>query len=152
MTRIILVEAVHARDPDDLFEEASDMAGLQHAMAGLARYSGLPRRRIAEGDVFDVTITIWGWLRVRDHHIRVQRLDRAARILESTESNPRVRRWDHHLGIEPHPDGAAWRDRITLETWPGEWLTAQFCRHVYEYRHRHRQALSIRSQITRVRG
>lgn len=151
VTRRILIEAVYPGDPDTIFREACDLAEMKTAMAGLARYTGLPDRVVAEGDEFTVAVTMWGWLKMRDHHISVARLDPQARLLQSHERNPNVRRWDHSLSLHPHPEGALWRDEIMLEArGPGEWLTARFCRHVYRHRHRARRALRIETAITRL--
>lgn len=151
MTRRILIEAVHRGDPDAIFREACDLAEMKSAMAGLARYQGLPDRRVVEGDRFEVDLLMWGWLPLRGHRIEVIRLDEAARLLQSREGNRNVRRWDHSLSLAPHPEGALWRDEIILEAkGPGEALTARFCRHVYLYRHRARHALRIDSRITRL--
>ncbi|OWU84133.1 hypothetical protein ATO6_13810 [Oceanicola sp. 22II-s10i] len=149
MIRVITIEAIYPGDPDQIFAEALDLREMKQAMAGIARYDRLPDKVIEQGDRYDVDVTMWGWLKTRHHVMQVVRVDPAARIVQSHESNPQVRRWDHRLSFGPHPEGALWTDRIVLDAGWQTPITARFCRHVYRQRHIARRALRIATRIRR---
>ena len=152
MPRVITIRATYPGDPDTIFAEALDLGELRHAMSRIARYDRLPDKVMEEGDRYDVDITLYRLLRTRNHRMHVLGLDRAARVVESRESNPAVARWDHTLTVEPAPGGALWTDRVVLDAGWRTGPTALFCRHVYVQRHRLRGAVSITSRIARGPG
>lgn len=47
--------------------------------------------------------------------MHVERLDRAARIIQSREHNPAIRRRDHRLSVQPDGDRVRWTDRIVID-------------------------------------
>ncbi|MCB1337892.1 MAG: hypothetical protein KDK10_10750 [Maritimibacter sp.] len=146
----VTIEARYPRDADTVFAEALNFAELREAMRGLARYDGLPDGVAYEGQSCTVDVTLFGILRNPGHHMHVERLDRAARILQSREHNPSVRRWDHTLSVQPEGTGCLWTDRVVIDADRLAWGTARFARFVYTRRHRHRGALSIARTIRRV--
>ncbi|RLQ88959.1 hypothetical protein [Notoacmeibacter ruber] len=150
MERIVTVEAFYDRDPDVLFGEALDLAELKRAMEGLATYEGLPDRPLVEGDRFKTTVTLFGFLKNDDHIMQVEVVDHRRKMVRSRESSPSFQRWDHTLTIEPHRQGALWRDRVIVDTGWTTPISARICRHLYRYRHRRRQALRIDSSIERA--
>lgn len=149
MARVVTIEAIYPDDPDSIFAGALDLAEMKQAMAGIARYEGLPDGVITEGDTHTVDVLMWGWMRTRGYVMRVERLDRTARVLQSREHNPQVSRWDHTLSLSSHPQGALWTDRIVLEAGWQTRFTAMFCRYVYSHRHKARNASSITASIAR---
>lgn len=149
MPRTIIIEAAYPGHADQIFAEALHLGEMTRAMQGLATYDGLPDRRVVQGDRFTVDVTLWGFLRTKSHVMAVERLDAAARVLQSREHNPNVKRWDHCISIQPHDGGALWTDTIVLDAGWQTYGTALFCRHVYGYRHKVRQALSVRKRIIR---
>ncbi|WP_179380119.1 hypothetical protein [Jannaschia marina] len=149
MLRTVIVEAWYPRDPDALFAELCDLAEMKEAMARIAHYEGLPERPVKEGDRFSVDVTLYGFIKTRDHVMEVERLDVPGRLIQSREHNPQVRRWDHTLTVEPEGDGALWRDLVVLDAGWQTPLTARFCRHVYGHRHRTRGADRITRRILR---
>ncbi len=84
------------------------------------------------------------------HVIHVERLDQPARIIQSRESNPSIRRWDHTLSVQPDGARVRWTDSVILDAGWQTFLTARFCAYVYRRRHRHRQALEITTDYTSV--
>ncbi|UWR47024.1 hypothetical protein [Phaeobacter inhibens] len=146
-TYTIIVEANYASNADDTFEEALDVSEMQDAMRGLAVYHGLPQRPIHEGETLVVDVTMLKLFTTRNHVMHVERLDRAARVIQSRERNDGIQRWDHTLSIQPSATGCVWRDTVILEAGRWSWLTARFCRFVYTRRHRVRQAQSIRALV-----
>ena len=151
----ITIEARYPRDADTVFAEALNFAELREAMRGLATYDGLPEGEVTEGMTAVVDITLFGIVRNPGHTMHVERLDRAARVIQSREHNRSVSRWDHRLSVQPLPganggDGCLWTDRVVIDAPRFAWGTALFARYVYARRHRHRGALSISKAMRRI--
>ncbi len=137
------VEATYEGDADAIFAAALDFREMQEAMRGLAVYEGLPDAEVEEGRTYEVDVTIWHVLRNRGHRMHVERLDRAARVIESRESGGAIRRWDHTLSVQTKGDRVRWSDHVIIDAGWQTWPTSRFAGYVYRRRHRHRQALSI---------
>ncbi len=147
MKRIVTICAIYPEEADALFARARDLREVKRAMAGLARYEGLPDRLIEQGDRFDITVTLFGFLRARNHVMQIERLDPEGRLIQSRQHDHRLRRWDHRLSVEPHPEGAAWTDRIALDAGWRTGFAARLCHYIYRYHHRARRALRIDTAI-----
>lgn len=148
----LLVEAGYPEDPDAVFASALQFDELKAPMAGLATYEGLPEGGEAkESWIYTVDVTMWGVLKTKGHVIRVERLDRKGRRLQSREHNPSVKRWDHELTVEPDGEGGClWRDSVVLDAGWMTPLTARFARMVYMRRHRKRGAATLRAGLSRI--
>jgi hypothetical protein len=147
MPKIVTIEALYHGDPDEMFEAALDLDEMRAAMAEIAQYDGLPSGKIKQSQTITVDVTMLGMMKTKGHVMRVEKLDRKKRLLQSRERNPDVKRWDHTLTIEPHGDGSLWRDRIVLDAGMKTWVTAFFCRYVYTHRHKVRNAYKITKNI-----
>lgn len=149
MPYTIIVEATYEANADRVFEDALDLAEMQEAMRGLAVYEGLPDGPVQQGDTLCVDVTLLKVFKTRDHYMYIERLDRDARILQSREHNPSIKRWDHTLSVQPSIEGCMWRDTIVLDAGAMTLLTARFCRFMYCRRHRLRQSKTINARIVR---
>ena len=92
-----------------------------------------------EGRAVTVRCKLFGVLPIGGvHSILLERIDPEAREIQSRESDPLIRRWDHLISIEDLPDGRClYRDEIDIEAGPltaAVWLFAQGF-----YRHRQRR-------------
>jgi hypothetical protein len=142
------ITATYAADPDTLFASALSFSEMTEAMAGLATYQGLPESGTAqEGDVIIVDVTFWGLFKQKGHRMMIERLDRANRIIQSRESGPSARQWDHHLSIQPEGDLARWTDHIVIDAGWRTPFVARFALYIYGRRHRHRKALRMTRRI-----
>lgn len=150
MPRRIIIEAIYPGDADRIFESALDFAELANAMSGLASYAGLPAGEVCEGQRYTLDVTLFGWLTTSGHEIFVETLNRPERWLQSREHNPSVRRWDHHLSVQPHEHGAIWTDAITLDAGWQTWFASFFVAFVYRYRHKRRNALRLTTRSERA--
>lgn len=150
MARQVIIEAIYPGDPDEIFAAALDFSELQDAMAGLARYQGLPVKRVEEGQRFVVDVTLWGWLKNPGHEIYVERLNHEENWLQTRERNAAIKRWDHRLSVEAHEHGAVWTDAITVDAGWRSWFVSLFVGYVYRYRHKRRRALAITTRSLRV--
>ncbi|MGR3365143.1 MAG: hypothetical protein ACU0CY_13305 [Maritimibacter harenae] len=148
MTRQITVTARYPRDADTVFAEAIHFGELVEAMKGIARYEGLPDGVVEEGRTYVVDITLFGLMKNPGHSMHVERLDPAARVIQSRERNRSVNRWDHTLSIQPDGDGCVWTDTVVIAADRMEGFTARFAAFVYTRRHRHRGAAAIETRVT----
>lgn len=147
--RILTVAAFYPRDADAVFAEAIDLDAMVAATRGLATYKGLPSGSLEEGQSYQTYVTVWGWMHNPRYRIHVERLDPAARLVQSREQGRAIRRWDHTLTVEDAPGGCIWTDRVHVDS---GWLTPYMVRvgrHLYQHRHRTREADEITSWITR---
>ncbi|WP_432448721.1 hypothetical protein [Aliiroseovarius marinus] len=153
MTYRVTVIASYPRNADTVFAEACEFSELVEAMKGIASYDGLPDGPAQEGQTYIVDVTLFGVIKNPGHKMMVERLDRQARILQSRESNPSVRRWDHELSVQPdgaEGQGALWTDTVEIDAPRNAWFTAQFARFVYTRRHKKRGAAHLTSKVERI--
>ena len=150
MTYRITVTATYPRNADTVFSEACEFSELVEAMKGIARYNGLPAGPVEEGKTYVVDVTLFGFIKNPGHTMFAERVDRAARIIQSRESNRSVSRWDHELSVQPNGSSAVWTDTVEIDAPRGAWFTAQFARFVYTRRHKTRRAESLTSKIERI--
>ncbi|MGR3321082.1 MAG: hypothetical protein ACU0DK_04030 [Pseudooceanicola sp.] len=149
MTRTVTTTAIYPEPPDAVFARARDLGDLTRAMTGLAAYEGMPDKLAEQGDRYEVDVTFWRVLRNPGHVIVVERVDPAARVMQSREHNPNVRRWDHTLTVAPHPEGSLWTDRVVIDAGWRTPVVARLCAHVYRHRHRARDGRDIATRIVR---
>lgn len=147
--RILTVSAFYPRDADRVFAEAIDIPGMIRATEGLATYKALPDGAFEEGQSYQSYIVVWGWMHNPRYQIHVERLDPAARIMQSREQGRCIQQWDHTLSVEPTEGGAIWTDTITVDSGLLTGYMIRVGRHMYQYRHRSRDASRISATITR---
>ncbi len=147
--RVLTVSAFYPRDADTVFSEAIDIPAMVRATRGLATYEGLPDGSFEEGKSYQSYIVVRGWMHNPRYQIHVERLDPAYRIMQSREQGRAIQQWDHTLTVEPAPGGAIWTDRIAVECGLLTGYMVRVGRHLYDYRHRMRDASQITAKITR---
>ena len=151
MARALILEARYRGDADTMFAGALDFGEMVAAMKGIAVYENAPEGEIVEGMTLSLDVTMFGFLKTRGHEITVARIDHAARIVESRERNPSIRRWDHTISIQPDGEtGVLWTDRVEIDAGWQSWGAVRFAGYVYGYRHRQRRALDIRRRYIRI--
>ncbi|HUR47928.1 MAG TPA: hypothetical protein VMY88_00155 [Acidimicrobiales bacterium] len=68
-----------------------------------------------------IHVYLLGVVPLGPHTIFCERIDSGARTIQTRESGPRVRRWDHQMRVRPSPDGRTlYSDEIIIEA---GWLT-----------------------------
>ena len=146
--RVLTVSAHYPRDADTVFAEAIDIAGMIDATRGLATYKGLPEGSFEEGKTYQTYVTVWRWMHNPEYKIHVERLDPAARVLQSREQGRAIRQWDHTLSVTPTDEGSVWSDRIIVDSGLLTPYMVRVGRYMYRYRHRMRDATQITATIT----
>jgi hypothetical protein len=109
----------------------------------IAEPAPAPETWQADADI-SLAARLFGLVPVGRQHIRVTRLDEAARSIETEESGGLVRVWRHRAIITPIGETSCRHDDIIefqAGLWaPLVWLTAQV---LYRYRHRCRKKAAI---------
>lgn len=147
---VVDVVATYEESADQVFEGALRFSEMTEAMSGLAVYKGLPDEAVQEGATYVVDVTFWKLFTVKGHIMHIELLDRAGRILQSREHAPGIRRWDHTLSVQPRDGRTEWRDTVLIDAGWRTPFMARFATYLYRRRHKHRQALSITSDLRHV--
>jgi hypothetical protein len=136
------VESVLSCPPEKAWEELQRPALHREIIRPLFRFvpADPPQfpERWPEGATLHFRGYLFGILPIGTHSIFLERIDPAARVLQSREAGRLVRRWDHLVRVRPTGDGRTlYSDEIVIEAgWltPFVWLFAQGF-----YRHRQRR-------------
>lgn len=147
---IVEVVATYEEPADQVFEGALRFSEMTEAMSALADYKGLPDEAVQEGATYVVDVTFWKLFTVKGHTMRVELLDRAARVLQSREHAPGIRQWDHHLSVQPRDGCTEWRDTVTIDAGRRTPFMARFAIYIYRRRLKYRRAHSITSDLRHV--
>jgi hypothetical protein len=108
-------------------------------------HESLPDRWTA-GTTVRVRSYLFGIVPLGTRALRFERIDPMAREIQTRESDPLVRRWDHLISIRPADNGCCqYCDQIEIEAgWltAGVWLFAQWF-----YRHRQRRWKAVAKRL-----
>jgi ligand-binding SRPBCC domain-containing protein len=149
MPRELTVTARYPRPADAVFAEALSFAEMARATRGVAVYRDLPAGDMAEGETYTLNVTVWGVMRNPNYRVHVERLDRAARMVQSREYGWMIRQWDHTLSVLPDGDGCLWTDRIVIDCGWATGYMSRVARALYRRRHRNRQGRDITARLAR---
>ena len=150
MTRILTVTAHYPRDADTVFAEAISWDEMADATRGVATYQDLPQGPMLQGETYMLNVTVWRVMRNPNYQVHVERLDEAARVIQSREAGWMIRSWDHTLSVEPEGAGCRWTDRIEIDC---AWATGYMAwvgKKLYLQRHRNRHGQDITASVTRA--
>jgi hypothetical protein len=138
----VYVESVLPCPPEKAWEEVQRPALHREVIRPLMRFvpadpPQLPERW-PQGTTMRFRIYLFGIVPLGTHTIFLERIDPAAREIQSRESELLVRRWDHLVRVRSAGDGQTlYSDEILIEAgWltPFVWMFAQWF-----YRHRQRR-------------
>ncbi|MBF9030703.1 hypothetical protein HKCCE3408_09905 [Rhodobacterales bacterium HKCCE3408] len=150
MPRELTVTAEYPRDPDTVFAEALNFAEMAEATRGVAVYRDLPDGPLEQGRTYTLNVTVWGIMKNPNYQVHVERVDRAARRVQSREMGWMIDQWDHTLSIEPTETGCRWTDRIVIDCrWATGYMT-WVASVIYRTRHRNRNGMRITSRSVRL--
>src|SRR5262245_56424301 len=105
----VYVESVLPCPPEKAWQEVQRPALQRRVSRPLSRFGPadpprLPERR-PEGATLRFKIYLFGIIPLGTHTIFLERIDPAAREIQSRESERLVRRWDHLVRVRPTGDG-----------------------------------------------
>jgi ligand-binding SRPBCC domain-containing protein len=138
----VYVESVLPCPPEKVWHELQRPAllcELSRPLVSFVPADGAPfPERWLEGDTWHLKVSLFGILPLGSHNISVERIDPGARTIQTRESGPRVRRWDHQLRVRASGDGrTVYSDEIIIEA---GWLTGLVWLYAQAlYRHRQRR-------------
>ena len=138
----VYVESVLPCPAEKVWEELQRPALLREIIRPLFRFVPADPlqfpERWPEGATLRLRGYLFGIIPIGTHTIFLERIDPVAREIQSRESEPLVRRWDHLVRVRPAGDGRTlYSDEILIEAgWVTAfvWLFAQWF-----YRHRQRR-------------
>jgi len=138
--------------PDQVWNEAQKSALLLEVSRPLVRLAPVdppqfPERWI-EGGTIRCRLFLFGFIPLGTRTLFAERVDQAAREIQSRERDPLIRRWDDLIRVRPADGGRTrYSDEITIEAGlltPLVWLFAQWF-----YRHRQRRWQRVVKRLAR---
>jgi len=136
--------------PELAWDEVQMSRLLVEVAAPLVAIRPAPNQQLPERwrvGAFRVCSYLFGIIPFGPRNLEFERIDPTAREIQTRESDPLVRRWDHLISIRPAASGHCWyRDQIDIEAgWltAGVWLFAQWF-----YRHRQRRWRTVAKRLT----
>ncbi|NKX45604.1 hypothetical protein [Roseicyclus persicicus] len=150
MPKELTVTARYSRNPDAVFADALSFAEMAEATRRVAVYKDMPEGEMEEGRTYTLNVTVWGVMRNPNYQVHVERVDRAARLVQSREFGWMIRQWDHTLTVEPDGDGCVWTDRIVIDCGWATGYMAWVAKVLYRTRHRNRGGRDIAARMRRV--
>jgi hypothetical protein len=146
----LTVTAQYPRDADTVFAEAARFDEMIDTTRGVATYRGLPDGPMKQGKTYTAYVVVWGILHNPRYEVTVDRVDPAARIVQTREHGRSIRRWDHWLTVTPDDGGCIWTDRVVIDSgWLGP-VMVRIARSLYRARHRNRNAARLSCLIRRL--
>jgi hypothetical protein len=150
MPKELTVTARYPRHADSVFADALSFAEMAEATRGVAVYRDMPEGAMEEGRTYTLNVTVWGVMRNPNYQVHVERVDHAARQVQSREFGWMIRQWDHTLSVVPEGDGCIWTDHIVIDC---SWATGYMswvAKVLYRTRHRNRQGHDVVARLRRV--
>jgi hypothetical protein len=131
---------------DGVWQAVRTPAAFRLVTRGLVRVVGLRRRATPwqEGETVRGVLLLFGVLPLSVHHLTVERLDDAARELQSDERGGIVRRWRHLIRITPLDERRCrYEDVVEIDAGPLTPGVAAFARWFYAVRQRRWRELAL---------
>ncbi|MGV6850196.1 MAG: hypothetical protein ACWA5A_17620 [Marinibacterium sp.] len=135
---------------DRAFARARSFTDMIRASRPLTFYRGLPRGDMEEGATYTTDISVLGLFKLDAFRIQIDRLDNDSRVMQSRESNAKLRVWNHELTVEPLARGCIWTDRVVIDAGAASGFVTCFARIMYTVRHLSRRAHLAGSEVRRI--
>jgi hypothetical protein len=148
MSMTVKVCATYDGDADQIFESALFFSEMADAMTGFATYTGFPASGTAQqGDTLTFKMVLWGIVKMPPHKVYIETISRAGRFIQSREHSKGIRRWDHHLSVQPVGGQVIWTDNVVIDAGWKTRLVAYFASYMYARRHKFRNAIRITQSL-----
>lgn len=96
----------------------------------------------AEGQTIRLRLFALGLLPLGPHTLTIARVDEDARTIQTHESSPLLRLWEHRIAVEPAGDGhARYTDTVHFDAGRMTPIVGPFVRAFFAHRHRRWQSL-----------
>lgn len=144
------VESVWACDPDYVWDKVQQSATLTYVMRPLIRIrpvgmAAFPLRWSGKTTV-PCKLYLLGFLPLGTRQLTFEKIDDSQREIQTRETDPIVRRWDHLIRVEPAgPGRTRYSDTIEIEAGPLTGLVSLFARFFYQHRQRRWRAIAEQS-------
>ena len=134
--RLVRLSHIYDHSPEAVWTVAIDLDCLKEAVRGVLVFEGMPSGAITQGQVLDVTVSMFGLLPAQPYRMEVVAFDASALCFQSNEQGMGVQHWLHSLRIVPHVRGAELIDEIEIEVGWCTPLIAAWARFMYKRRHK----------------
>lgn len=141
MARVVDLEFEYSYPPDLLWKIVTGLGHLEEVTSGLLSFRGLPKGRIAEGDLLDVEVSILGITPYQPYRMEVVSLNDRERSFQSSERGAGVKSWKHHLKVEPTEHGSRLVEQIAIDAGLMTPVFSAWARYLYKRRHKPRLAI-----------
>jgi hypothetical protein len=144
----VRVQSVFDASPDMVWAEVTKPALLvyvTHPLLTFKRWGGEPLPEVwHEGDSIHFNLFSLGFIPLGPHTVNIERIDAAAREIQSRESGQMAEVWWHYVAVEEYPGARTlYTDEIDIYAGPLTGVVACFARFFYRYRQtRWRRVLS----------
>lgn len=136
--RTVYLSHVYDTSPSAVWRVATDLDCLQRAVRGVLLFEGMPSCAIAQGQIIDVTVSMFGVLPAQPYRMEVIAFDEDTLTFTSREKGMGVEHFQHNLRIVPHPRGAELIDEVEIEAGWRTPMIAAWVRFMYKRRHKPR--------------
>lgn len=133
--RVVRLSHVYEHPPQDVWRVATDLDCLKEAVRSLLVFEGMPSGAILEGQVLDVTVSMFGLLPAQPYRMEILEFDTKALRFKSREFGMGVQHWQHSLQVVKHAKGAELIDEVEIEAGWRTPLIAAWARYMYKRRH-----------------
>ena len=148
----VVVQSVLSCPLESVWNEVQTTRLLVEVAAPLVAIRPLPGAQLPErwheGETVKVRSYLFGIIPLGTRVVLFERIDPAAREMQTRESDPLIQRWDHIISLRPRGNGCC-RNRDEIEIQAG-WLTAVVW--VFAqlfYRHRQRRWKAVAKRLNR---
>jgi hypothetical protein len=154
---LVVVESLLPCEADDAWAEVLTSRLFREVTAPIVAIEGvgqpLPKSWSA-GETIWCNSYLFGVIPIGTRKLEFERIDHAAREIQSRESDALISRWDHLFRITPvRPGWCLYRDEVEIEA--GFWTVPiwLFAQGFYRHRHRRWQVVAKRlARRSRLRG
>jgi hypothetical protein len=143
---LVHVSTVLDAPADRVWQAVMTPAAFRLVTRGLVRVVGLRRRATPwrEGETVSGVLLLFGVVPISVHHLTVEKLDGAARELQSDEHGGMVRRWRHLIRVTSVDQRRCrYEDLVEIDAGPLTPVVAAFARRFYAVRQRRWRELAL---------
>ena len=148
----VRVQSVFDAPPDVVWAEVTKPALLAYVTSPLLtfkRQGGAPLPDLwHEGDSIHFNLFGLGFIPLGPHTVNIERIDVAAREIQSRESGRMAEVWWHYVAVEDYPGARTlYTDEIDIYAGPLTGVVASFARFFYRYRQTRWRSV-VRGQVS----
>jgi hypothetical protein len=148
----VRVQSIFDAPPEAVWAEVTKPALLAYVTSPLLtfkRQGGAPLPDLwREGDSINFNLFGLGFIPLGPHTVNIERINAAARVIQSREGGRMAEVWLHYIAVEDYPGGhALYTDEIDIYAGPLTGVVVCFAQFFYEYRQTRWRSV-VRGQVS----